>query len=201
VAAAGLITVLERPDRQRLAERMTALTHGHIDARLTGGAMAELVDRLRHGATLDDAAHAIEQRLLDTAGGDAVQTALARARRLARTGHAPGPEAIAQLGKGWTAPEALSIAVFCALTAESFEHGVLNAVNHAGDSDATGTLTGELLGSQLGVAAVPSRWRERLELRHAVDAMADDLADWFAYNERRPSPDGDPGVWPRYPGW
>ena len=39
------------------------------------------------------------------------------------------------------------------------------AVNHDGDSDSAGVITGQLLGVQYGAAAIPSRWYERLEMR------------------------------------
>jgi ADP-ribosylglycohydrolase len=56
------------------------------------------------------------------------------------------PEIVEQLGGGWVAEEALATALFCALKATNFAEGVLLAVNHSGDSDSTGSLTGNLLG-------------------------------------------------------
>ena len=52
------------------------------------------------------------------------------------------------------AEEALSISVYCALTATDFRDGVLNAVSHSGDSDSTGAITGNILGTYLGVTAI-----------------------------------------------
>lgn len=59
-------------------------------------------------------------------------------------GHKPTPERIDDLGAGWIAEEALAIGIWCALTATSFEQGVINAVNHSGDSDSTGLIASQL---------------------------------------------------------
>jgi ADP-ribosylglycohydrolase len=79
----------------------------------------------------------------------------------------PASECLARLGEGWVAEEALAVALFCALRAESFEHGVVLAVNITGDSDSTGSLAGNILGAALGEQSIPRRWLEVLELREA----------------------------------
>jgi hypothetical protein len=56
-----------------------------------------------------------------------------------------GPEAVRRPRAGWVADEALAIAVYCALVAERLRHGVRLAVNHSGDSDSTGAMTGSIL--------------------------------------------------------
>jgi ADP-ribosylglycohydrolase len=50
-------------------------------------------------------------------------------------------KAIRQLGEGWTAEEALAIAIYsCLKYPNSFEDAIVCAVNHDGDSDSTGLL-------------------------------------------------------------
>lgn len=71
--------------------------------------------------------------------------------------------------------EALAIAVFCVLTARDFVSGVLLAVKHSGDSDSTGSITGNLLGTMLGEDAIPRPWLERLEARHITETLANDM--------------------------
>jgi len=85
------------------------------------------------------------------------------------------PDAVARLGDGWTAEEALAIGVYCALGTRNFEEGVVLAVNHSGDSDSTGLLTGHLLGAVQGLSAIPERWLAPLELRDVLEQIADDL--------------------------
>jgi ADP-ribosylglycohydrolase len=111
--------------------------------------------------------------------------ALDHAERAAASGtdrHA----AVASLGGGWVAEEALAIAVYAALVAADFRDGVTLAVNHDGDSDSTGALAGSLLGALHGVDAIPKSWLDPLELRDAIVTVATDLYECVAW------PLGDP---------
>jgi ADP-ribosylglycohydrolase len=154
--------------------RMAAVTHGHPTGYLAAGALAVLILVLVNGASLPEALTAAQNCLAENPDHEETLTALELAENLARSGH-PHQEAIARLGEGWTAEEALAIAVYCALVAESFEHGVILAVNHDGDSDSTGAIAGNLLGTRDGVRAIPAAWLEPLELREVITEMANDL--------------------------
>ena len=91
-------------------------------------------------------------------------------------GSRPDPEAIVSLGEGWVAEEALAIALYCALRYPGdFRQAIIAAVNHSGDSDSTGALTGNLMGASLGLAAIPEELRHGLELSDVVLELADDL--------------------------
>lgn len=85
---------------------------------------------------------------------------------------------IHQIGEGWVAEETLGIAVYCALRyADDFSAGVTAAVNHRGDSDSTGAVTGNILGALLGYEAIDEKWKRDLELSDVILEMADDLCD------------------------
>lgn len=87
-------------------------------------------------------------------------------------------DAIHQLGAGWVAEEALAIATYCAVKYErDFEKGVIAAVNHGGDSDSTGAITGNILGAYLGMEAIPEKYKKDLELKEVILRMADELYD------------------------
>jgi ADP-ribosylglycohydrolase len=95
--------------------------------------------------------------------------------------------ALRELGKGFVAEEALAMGLYCALGANDFEDGIILAVNHSGDSDSTGAITGNLLGSSAGVEAIPERWLAPLELRSTIEAIADDLAAFPEWHLRGPA--------------
>jgi ADP-ribosylglycohydrolase len=104
-----------------------------------------------------------------------------------------------ELGKGFVAEEALAMGLYCALGAKDFEDGIVLAVNHSGDSDSTGSITGNLLGAA-GVEAIPQRWLGPLELRSTVEAIADDLAAFPEWNLRGPSSNEESAFYAtRYP--
>lgn len=85
-------------------------------------------------------------------------------------------ECIRQIGQGWTADEALAIAVFCVLRhPDSFEDAVIAAVNHDGDSDSTGAICGNIMGVIVGERGIPRRFLENLEVKDLIDEVADDF--------------------------
>ena len=154
---------------------IAAITHGHPSGYLAAGALAELIARICDGLTLDRALDVVERIVRRRWRHEEVLEALVAARALAASHAAAGHETIATLGAGWVAEEALAISVYCALIARDFAHGVLLAVNHSGDSDSTGAITGNILGAQLGYAALPSGWLQGLELRDTIDGLCRDF--------------------------
>jgi ADP-ribosylglycohydrolase len=164
----------------KIGTQLAGITHGHPTGELAGGALALVIFALADGATLPQAIYAARQCLLPRPGHEETLAAIELAEQLARsdTRH---DLAIARVGEGWVAEEALAISLYCALVAGSFSEGVLMAVNHDGDSDSTGSITGNLLGTMFGVQAIPPQWLEPLELRDVIAELAKDLhgfADW-----------------------
>ncbi|MBQ0748138.1 MAG: ADP-ribosylglycohydrolase family protein [Marinobacter sp.] len=171
------------------------LTHGHPSGYLTGGVLAVLIFELLNDKTLLDALGAAKTLLVAARGHEETLAALDKAVELSQSGM-PHHIAIQELGEGWVAEEALAISVYCALVAESFEQGIVLAVNHDGDSDSTGAITGNILGAMHGTGVIPRRWLEPLELRDVIEAVASDLwtcQEWHSCME-------DDGLWERYPG-
>jgi ADP-ribosylglycohydrolase len=148
---------------------------------------------LLRGATLADAIASSKVWVERAADAQEVVAAIDGALAMASSDAASTPEIVERLGEGWVAEEALAISLFCALRAESFEQGVRLAVNHGGDSDSTGSLTGQLLGTLWGARAIPSRWLEQVELRDLIEPLAQDLVE---VAKGRADSHRD-----RYPGW
>jgi ADP-ribosylglycohydrolase len=164
----------------RLGVELAGLTHGHPTGVLTAGVLAVLVRALTDGAALPDALADAKTILRAQDRHEETLHAIEQAEALAASG-TPHEQAIAQLGEGWVAEEALAISLYCALVAQGFRQGVVLAVNHDGDSDSTGSITGNLLGTLLGVEAIPAEWLEPLELRAVIIELAQDLyafKDW-----------------------
>jgi ADP-ribosylglycohydrolase len=162
-----------------LATRLAGLTHGHPTGRLPAGVLAVLVLALVDGLGLEQALGLAKSILREQPGHEETLLAMERAENLAGS-TVPPAAAVNALGQGWIAEEALAIAIYCALTAGSFADGVIRAVNHDGDSDSTGAITGHLLGALHGAGAIPADWLEPLELRAVITDMADRLLGYWA---------------------
>jgi ADP-ribosyl-[dinitrogen reductase] hydrolase len=164
---------------------LAAITHGHPSGCLSAGALALMVSLVLAGNSLTDALHAAKEELRKNPSHKETLAALQKAESLAKS-RPRERSTLRELGKGFVAEEALAMGLYCALSAHDFEDGIILAVNHSGDSDSTGTITGNLLGAAAGVEAIPDRWLAHLELRSTIEAIADDLAafpEWHLRNQ------------------
>jgi ADP-ribosylglycohydrolase len=157
---------------------VAAITHGHPLGYHAAGALAVMIASLRQGASLADAVQAaLEELRREPRAGGCVQAIELACQLAAQSDLTPSAEVVERLGGGWVAEEALAIAVYCSLVFPTNLAAALRlAVNHSGDSDSTGAITGNLLGTALGEAAIPANWLATLELRPEIIRLADDLA-------------------------
>jgi len=156
-----------------LGAEVAALTHGHPSGFLAAGAFALMISCIARGESLPNAVDTAMGELEGHEGHEETHDALQHAVDAATK--SPSAEQLTILGEGWVAEEALAISVYCALTAKDFLSGVLLAVNHDGDSDSTGAITGNLLGTLHGAEAIPLRLSEGLEGRETIEQLANDF--------------------------
>ncbi|MBD2847119.1 ADP-ribosylglycohydrolase family protein [Paenibacillus sp. IB182496] len=174
-----------------MAVKYAALTHGHPSGYLSAGALAYLVAAIIEGQSLEAAVAATLGVLPGYTGHEECTRCLQSAVRLAQQDR-PDVEAIAELGEGWVGEEALGIAVYCALKhARDFRQALIAAVNHSGDSDSTGAITGNILGAALGYDRIPADWAAGVELQDVLLRVADDLLAYRLAGQLEPT---------RYPG-
>ncbi|MFD7260233.1 ADP-ribosylglycohydrolase family protein [Streptomyces sp. NPDC059874] len=173
----GLLVGWEPALVLQLAVECAAQSHGHPAAYLSAGAFAVIVHGLTRGDSLDSAVQRALGLLGARPGHQPVTDALQRALS-AVTAAPPGPEAVETLAPGpdHSAEDALAVALYCALVAEDVPHGLRLAVNHGGDSPATGALCGALLGALHGETALPAAWLADVEGRATLLELADDFA-------------------------
>lgn len=175
-------TPVEASDR--LAAEAAALTHGHEMGYIPAAMLAHIVRLLAGSEGMSvaeatrDAQRAMQRLFADAASLPALQTLCDLALSLADDDTIPAQEAIHRLGEGWVGDEALAIAIFCAARHENdLEQALIAAVNHRGDSDSTGAVTGNILGARLGMAGIPETLLTHLELKETILTIADDLFD------------------------
>ena len=163
-----------------LAAEAAAITHGHVLGHLPSYAMNHMLYKILEGEDILSAASlAVEETQKRYSVYSEVEEGISlmkRAISLASDYDLSDEDAIRSLGEGWVADEALAIAMYCALRhKDSFEDAVIAAVNHDGDSDSTGAITGNILGAYLGADAIPEHYLNSVELRDVILNMADSL--------------------------
>ncbi len=173
VAPAGL--AFEKKKAFVLGAEFAAITHGHPSGYLAAGALAYIIAAIIEGSAIDRAVENSIEELTDYGGHEECTGALKQALKLA-AGDLPDIEAIKNLGEGWVGEEALAIAVYCSLKyRENFSKALIASVNHSGDSDSTGAITGNIMGAYLGMSNIPADWLEKIELKKVIIKLADDL--------------------------
>lgn len=159
---------------------IAAMTHGHPLGFIPAAAFVNIIRVCGNSKGLRyDIEHAID----DTAGQFRDWEEIAEFRKLMDKAiyladeSMPDSEAIGKLGEGWTAEEALAIAVYCSLKhTDNFEAAVAAAVNHSGDSDSTGSITGNIMGAYCGFSNLPRKYLDPLEAKEVIEQLALELA-------------------------
>ena len=177
----------------RFGADIAAITHGHPLGYIPAGITALLVRKAIYegpekdlGTLLDETMAAARRTFKEEAAPhqkdeaaamEYVEELVSMARMLAMNDHSD-TDNILLLGEGWVAEETLAIAVYCALRYErDLSAALIAAVNHDGDSDSTGAVTGNILGAYLGTAGLGEHWTKDLELADLISEMAGELCD------------------------
>ncbi|MDH7498959.1 MAG: ADP-ribosylglycohydrolase family protein [candidate division NC10 bacterium] len=88
----------------------------------------------------------------------------------------PPPIAADQLGRSVAVDESMPFAIYSFLRyPQSFEECLFCATLHGGDRDTLGAMAGALSGAYLGIEAIPSPWRQKLENRDLIEGLAASL--------------------------
>lgn len=171
---------IEALDRE--GAELAAITHGHSLGYMPAAVLTHILHRIVYPEQAQTLLQIVREAR-DTvralfAGDKHLDELTARIDLAIRLADNDEPDLanIHRLGEGWVAEETLAIAIYCALRhADDFSAGIISAVNHCGDSDSTGAVTGNILGALLGYDAIDKVWTRDLELRDVILELADDL--------------------------
>lgn len=171
---------IEALDRE--GAELAAITHGHSLGYMPAAVLTHILHRIvypeRTQTLLQIVCEARDTVRALFAGDKHLDELTARIDLAIRLADNDEPDLanIHRLGEGWVAEETLAVAIYCALRhADDFSAGIIAAVNHCGDSDSTGAVTGNILGALLDYDAIDKAWTRDLELRDVILELADDL--------------------------
>ena len=217
VAPVGLLYIKDKVGNNDMlysnASDISSITHDNTYSVDSCKLFSELISYLASGLDLEISIQLLVNSIISGSFDEGVVFLLMKAINLYKRNN-PVEDLIKQLrdpnnkepGEGWLAGEALAISVMCTLRAVNFEavdywddngkttaflKGVRIAVNHDGDSDSTGSLTGQLLGTLFGCNLLESNFSfsedtddsvsilKGLEARQLIKNTADDFFEVF----------------------
>lgn len=174
------LAFIDREDPYSAAIENSALTHGHQMSHISSAALVGLLRYISEGETLRASVSLMRQDIKKIFVGsleikvfdDLLQQAV-----LASEKDFDDMEIISRLGEGWVAEETLAIALYCSLKyPNDLKKALRVAVFHAGDSDSTGSVTGQILGTLLGAKKLPQEEIKRLDLLKPLMKMIERLS-------------------------
>lgn len=170
-----------------ISAEASAITHGHELGYIPSACFAHIVNLVSHSdillkdAVSDSVSH-MKKLFPNAEYIDYFCRLMNKAMKLSGK-NISDLDAIHELGEGWVAEETLAIAVYCALKYENdFEKAIIASVNHNGDSDSTGAVTGNIIGAYLGMEAIPEKFLENLEIKDVISEIAEDLYNYTPEN-------------------
>ena len=166
-----------------LGAEVSALTHGNIMGYIPSAILTCIINKLVYSSStpeeaIYDSISFVKEIFPQNIEIDNLLNSIKNAIYLANNNFSD-KDCVRGLGEGWTADEALLIAIYCAVKySNDFERAIIAAVNHSGDSDSTGSITGNILGAYLGIDKIPKKFTENLEIKNLIKEIVLDLY-WF----------------------
>jgi ADP-ribosylglycohydrolase len=160
VAPIGFFYQHDLAKLRQVAAASALSTHHHPAAQLGAVAAAVLVKLALDGIPPEEMLPALE---LETHGQ--VRDFDQALDRLEAALEMTSPEAaLAHIGEGWVAEEAVLLALYCfCKSPHDFLGTIRRGANTQGDSDSIACIAGSISGAYLGVRALPPEWVERIE--------------------------------------
>lgn len=166
----------------RIGAETAALTHGHSLGYIPAAGLVHIIHLVAHNEdvtilkAIKDMKRAVAHQFANDKHLNEFLELIDKAIALSKDEYIDDLEAIRELGQGWVAEETLAIAIYCSLKySNDFDKAMIASVNHSGDSDSTGAVTGNIVGAYLGLKGIPQKYLENLELKDVILDIADDL--------------------------
>lgn len=169
------------------AAECSAISHSHSLGYMSSSVLVHIINTIasvENSASLKEIIEEARDTVAEIFGGDPYIAELVDIINLAiklSENNDSDLNNIHRLGEGWVAEETLAIAIYCSLKYEKdFSKAIITSVNHKGDSDSTGAVTGNILGARIGYEAIDAKWKNDLELKELILSVSDSLYNKFA---------------------
>jgi poly(ADP-ribose) glycohydrolase ARH3 len=176
VAPVGLLYSRNLEKLREIAYQSSSITHSH-ELGKEGAALQACAVALALNTPSDEDIdrEVFLSRLQNFIQNQLYKEKVARIREL--LGEQDKAKVIAVLGNGIEAPRSVPTAIYCFLRQpQSYKDTVIYAISLGGDTDTIAAMAGAICGAYLGIEAIPSEWRAKLENREYIESLAEDLA-------------------------
>lgn len=169
VATIGYLYQHDEIRLREVAHASGLITHGHPAAVAASIAGAYLVKLALDGVPADE----YMRRTMTFCDGISEEFDAA----ILRIGHVLGwgdeEAALRHIGEGWVGDEAIALALYCVLRyPNDYAACVRRGANTNGDSDSIACIAGGIMGTRLGLDAIPAAWIKRCENRDYLIDLA-----------------------------
>lgn len=174
VATIGYLYQNDEAKLREVAKQSGIITHGHSAAIAGSIAAAYLVKLALDGIAPEE----YMRRLLLFCDGISEDFDRAITRLSHVLGWGSETHSMRHLGEGWTAEEAVALALYCILRyPDDYVAAVRRGATSEGDSDSIACIAGGIMGARLGLNAIPQDWRERCENNLYLSDLARRMAE------------------------
>jgi poly(ADP-ribose) glycohydrolase ARH3 len=176
VAPVGLLYSHNLEKLREIAYQSSSITHSH-ELGKEGAALQACAVALALNTPSDEDIdkEAFLSKLQNFIPDQLYKEKIAQIREL--LGEQDEPKVVALLGNGIEAPRSVPTAIYCFLRQpQSYKDTVIYAISLGGDTDTIAAMAGAISGAYLGIEAIPSEWRAKLENREYIEALAENLA-------------------------
>jgi len=176
VAPIGLLYSRSLEKLREIAYQSSSITHSHELGKEGAALQACAVARALNTPSDEDIdKEAFLSRLQNFIQDRLYKEKVAQIREL--LGEQDEAKVVAVLGNGIEAPRSVPTAIYCFLRQpQSYKDTVIYAISLGGDTDTIAAMAGAISGAYLGIEAIPSEWRAKLENREYIEALAENLA-------------------------
>lgn len=175
VAPVGLLYSHNLEKLREIAYQSSSITHSH-ELGKQGAALQACAVALALNTSSDEEIdrEAFLSGLQDFIRDRLYKEKVARIREL--LGEQDKAKVVAVLGNGIEAPRSVPTAIYCFLRQpQSYKDTVIYAISLGGDTDTIAAMAGAISGAYLGIEAIPSEWRAKLENREYIETLAEKL--------------------------
>ena len=164
-----------------ISARSAAITHSHELGYIPAAFLTHIISEILRGSSLYNAIVSAKNAMVElfdeSEDLDYFIKLIDKAVELANNNYEDDLDAIREFGQGWVAEETVAIAVYCSLKyQDDFAKAIVASVNHSGDSDSTGAVTGNIIGAIVGYSNIPDKFLGNLELKNELINFAKALA-------------------------